>query len=122
MQYMLLVHVDESLIGKLTPEEGKANSRECFEYDRELERRGKYVASNPLMGPDTATVVRMREGKLSMHDGPHVETKEHLGGFILVEARDLNEALDIAANCPMAKFGSIEVRAEMSLEVEERAP
>ena len=116
MQYMLLVHVDQSKMDELTPEQDKANQRECLEYDRELERRGVYVASNPLMGPEASTLVRVRNGKVSMHDGPHVETKEHLGGFILIEARDLNEALDAAQNCPMAKFGSIEVRSSVPME------
>lgn len=115
MQYMLLVHVDEALMQKLTPAEDKANTRACLDYDDELKARGQYVASNALMGPDTSTVVRVRAGQVSMHDGPHVETKEHLGGFILVDARDLNEAIDIAKNCPMAQFGSIEVRSSFDI-------
>lgn len=116
MRYMLLVHVDEQLMRQMTPEEDRANTTACIEYDRELERRGLYVASNALQGPSSATVVRMRNGKVSMTDGPYVETKEHLGGFILIEARDLNEAIRVAQDCPMAKFGSIEVRPELELE------
>lgn len=116
MQYMLLVHVDQSRMDQLTPEQDKANQRECFEYDEELARRGLYVASNPLMKGEASSIVQVRNGTVSMHDGPHVETKEHLGGFILIEARDLNEALDVAQNCPMAKFGSIEVRSSVPMD------
>ncbi len=116
MRYMLLVHVDESLISQLSPEEGRANTAACIAYDRELERRGIYIASNALQGPESGTFVRVRNGKVSMTDGPYVETKEHLGGFIYIEARDLNEAIRVAQDCPMAKFGSIEVRPEMKLE------
>lgn len=117
MRYLLLVHVDEQLMKQMTPAEDRANTEACIAYDQELDRRGLYIASNALQGPETATVVRVRNGKVSMTDGPYVETKEHLGGFILIEARDLNEAVKVAQDCPMANFGSIEVRPELDLEV-----
>lgn len=116
MRYLLLVHIDESLMKQMTPEEDRANTVACIEYDKELDRRGIYVTSSALQGPDSATIVSVRNGKASMTDGPYVETKEHLGGFILIEARDLNEAIKVAQDCPMAKFGSIEVRPELVIE------
>src|SRR5260370_26440149 len=102
MRYMCLVHVDATLMGALSESEGKALTRECIDYDNELSRSGHYILSSALKDPDTAAIVRVRQGKVSMTDGPYVETKEHLGGFLFVEARDLNEAIDIAAKCPMA--------------------
>ena len=116
MQYMCLVHVDGEMMGKLTPKEDKDLTRRSIAYDEALKESGHYVVSNALKGPESATVVRVRDGKVSMHDGPYVETKEHLGGFILFEARDLNEAVAIAEKIPMAGFGSIEIRPEYTLE------
>ncbi len=116
MQYLCLVHVDGTLMSALKPEEGKDLTRRSLAYDEELRKNGHFIAASALQEPETATVVRVRDGKVSMTDGPHVETKEHLGGFILIEARDLNEALAVAQKIPMAAFGSIEVRAEYQLE------
>jgi len=116
MNYLCLVHVDEAMMKALTPEEDREVTRKSIAYDEELQASGHYIASNALQGPETATIVRVRNGKVSMHDGPHVETKEHLGGFILIDARDLNEALSVASKIPMANYGSIEVRPEYELE------
>ena len=116
MNYLCMVHVDESLMKVLTPAEDREVTRKSLAYDEELKASGHYIAANALQGPETATIVRVRNGKVSMHDGPHVETKEHLGGFILIDARDLNEALSIASKIPMASYGSVEVRPELELE------
>lgn len=116
MQYLCMVHVDGAMMAALTPAEDKALTRRSIAYDEELQRSGHFIASNALQGPESATVVRVRDGEVSMTDGPYVETKEHLGGFILIEARDLNEALAVAQKIPMAGFGSIEVRPEYPLE------
>lgn len=116
MQYLCLVHVDSEMMSALTPAEDKALTRRSLAYDETLQQSGHFIAASALQGPETATIVRVRNGKVSMHDGPHVETKEHLGGFILIEARDLNEALAVAQKIPMAGFGSIEVRPEYTLE------
>jgi hypothetical protein len=116
MRYMCLVHIDDELIGALTPEEDRKQQRESIAHDEELTRAGHLVASNALQGPETATVIRVRNGKVSMTDGPYTETKEHLGGFFLLEARDLNEALALAQKAPVARFGSIEVRPSYELE------
>ena len=117
MQYLCMVHVDGAMMSALTPAEDKELTRRSLAYDEELQRSGRFIASNALRGPESATVVRVRNGKVSMTDGPYVETKEHLGGFILIEARDLNEALAVAQKIPMASYGSIEVRPEYPLSV-----
>ena len=116
MQYLCMVHIDGAMMKALTPAEDKGLTRRSLAYDEELQRSGHFIAANALQGPESATVVRVRNGKVSMTDGPYVETKEHLGGFILIEARDLNEALAVAQKIPMAGYGSIEVRPEYPLE------
>jgi hypothetical protein len=79
-------------------------------YNDELRQKGQLIAVQRLQSVDTATTVRVRNGKLSTTDGPFAETKEQLGGFFLIEARDLNEALQIASRLPGARLGCIEVR------------
>jgi hypothetical protein len=116
MQYLCLVHVDGAMMAALTPAEDKQLTRRSLAYDDELRASGHFIAANALQGPETATIVRVRDGKVSMTDGPYVETKEHLGGFILIEARDHAEAVAIAQKIPMAGYGSIEVRPEFALE------
>lgn len=82
----------------------------CFNYVSELQASGHYLGGAPLHPVHTATTVRVRNGQLSMTDGPFAETKEHLAGFYLIEAKDLNEAIHVASKIPPAKYGSIEVR------------
>ncbi len=79
-------------------------------YDDALRKAGHLVVAHALQPVEAATTVRVRNGKLSTTDGPFAETKEQLGGFILIEARDLNEAIQVAAKIPLARRGSIEVR------------
>jgi hypothetical protein len=76
----------------------------------ELKRRGAFVAGDPLTNDDVATTVAVRDGKTLVTDGPFVETREHLGGYYVLDCRDLDEALELAALCPMASVGTIEVR------------
>jgi len=83
---------------------------DCVRYDAEIRASGHCIASEALQPVSTATTVRVRGGKLSVTDGPFAETKEQLAGFYLVEARDLNEAIQIAAKIPPAEVGCIEVR------------
>jgi hypothetical protein len=116
MRYLCLMHVDQSLIDALTPEALAEMDRQNQAYDASLIESGHYVTALALGEPETAKVVRSRGGRVSTTDGPYVETKEHLGGFILIEARDLDEALAIAQRDPMARYGSIEVRPEMGLD------
>lgn len=110
MKYVCLVHVDGEAMAALSAEEGKKLVDDSIEFDWEMRRRGHLILGQPLQSPHTATVVRVRNGKMSSTDGPYVETKEFLGGFFLVEACDLNEAISLAAESPMAAMGSIEVR------------
>ena len=88
--------------------------RDSFEEYREftdaIRRSGHYVGCNRLLPPDAASTVRVRDGRISVTDGPWVETKEQLGGYYLIEARDLNEAIQVAARIPGARFGCVEVR------------
>jgi hypothetical protein len=84
--------------------------RDSMAYDKELEAGGHYIAAEALDAPDSAVIIKVRGGEISTTDGPFSETKEHLGGFILIEARDMNEAIRLAAGIPMARLGTIEVR------------
>jgi len=110
MRYLCLVYFEQKTLDALSESEGAALTRESLAYNEELRKDGHYIVSNALQPVNAATTVRVRSGKMSMTEGPFAETKEHLGGFILVEARDLNEAVQIAAKIPIARLGSIEVR------------
>ena len=110
MKYLCLAWFEGNPIGALPDSEKTALDRDSLAYDRGLEKSGHFIAAQALQSPDTAVIVRVRDGKVSTTDGPFAETKEQLGGFILIEARDLNEAIRIAAGIPIAKFASIEVR------------
>jgi hypothetical protein len=103
MKYLCLVYLDERRLGELPDEE-------CVAYDVQIRNSGHCVASEALESVQTATTVRVRGGKVSVTDGPFAETKEQLAGFYLLEARDLNEAIQLAAKIPPARVGSIEVR------------
>jgi hypothetical protein len=89
--------------------------RDSMNYDKELQDGGHYLAAEALEGPENAVMVKVRAGAISTTDGPFSETKEHLGGFILIEARDMNEAIRLAAGIPLAKLGQIEVRPVFSI-------
>ena len=110
------VYVEEHAFDGMSEAEQKALTRESLAYDDELRRRGHFLGANALQPVNSATTVRVRNSRVSTTDGPFAETKEHLGGYILIEARDLNEAIQIAAKIPMARIGTIEVRPIMHLE------
>jgi hypothetical protein len=110
MKYVCLVFFAPELLDRMSPDELRTLQRESGEYDRELQAGGHLLAAEALQSPDTAVLVKVRAGKVSTTDGPFAETKEHLGGFILVEARDLNDAIRIASGIPLAHLGTIEVR------------
>ena len=110
MKYLCLVYVDENKVKALSESEYDALVAEALAYDEELRRSGHYVVSNALEPVSAATTLRPRKGKVSVTDGPFAETREQLGGFILIEARDLNDALHVAAKIPPARLGCIEVR------------
>ena len=110
MRYICLAYEQESTLNALSPSEWEQLRLETLDYVEELKRSGHHVASAPLESVKSATTVRVRNGRLSTTDGPFTETKETLGGFFMIEARDLNEAIQVAARWPSARFGSIEVR------------
>lgn len=111
MLYICLVHFDDKeVFSRLSEAEKRKLDIASTGYDRELERSGNLIRAQALQAPESAVLVRVRDGKISATDGPFLETKEQLGGFILIEARDLNDAIRIAAGIPLAKHGTIEVR------------
>jgi hypothetical protein len=103
MKYLCLVYGEEKAIQSM-------DDRDCLDYDAAIRASGQCLASESLQPVATATTVRVRNGKVSVTDGPFAETKEYLAGFYLIEARDLNEAIQVAARIPPASVGSIEVR------------
>ena len=110
MQYMCLVYQDEKKLDALSEDELDAVVGACIGWVEELEKSGHHIFSAGLQCVRTATTVRHRNGKVSLTDGPFAETKEFLGGFTLIRATDLNEALHLASKFPAAHLGSIEVR------------
>ena len=116
MKYLCLVYIDEQTMDAMPKAELQAVTRESLAYDEDLRKSGHFIAAQALQPVQTATTIRVRNGKLSMTDGPFAETKEQLGGFIFIEARDLNDALQVASKIPMARLGSIEVRPIMELQ------
>jgi hypothetical protein len=103
MKYLCLVYGEEERIAAM-------DDHECLAYDAGLRDSGRCVASEALEPVATATTVRVRNGRLSVSDGPFAETKEQLAGFYLIEARDLDEAIQLASKIPPAKVGCVEVR------------
>jgi hypothetical protein len=110
MRYICLVYFDPRKLLDMSPEDKAALDRDSGDYDKQLDAAGHLVVAEALKSPREAMTVQVRDGRMSTTDGPFMETKEVLGGFILVQARDLNEAVRIAAGIPLAKLGSIEVR------------
>ena len=107
MKYLCLVYSDEEKLHSL-PESPK--DAECLAYDGKIRKSGHMIAGEALQPVQTATTVRVRNGRMSVTDGPFAETKEQLAGFWMIEARDLDDAIQIAAGIPAARVGSIEVR------------
>jgi hypothetical protein len=110
MRYLCLIYDEEATIDAMPKDEGDAFMGEYFAFTEGIRESGQYVAGEALHPVATATTVRIRNGKLSTTDGPFAETREQLGGFYLIEARDLNEAIQVAAKIPSARIGSIEIR------------
>jgi hypothetical protein len=110
VKYLCLVYADEANVAALPRSEWDAVVVENLELCEELRRSGHFVSAAPLAPVRTAATVRVRNGKLSTTDGPFAETKEQLGGYYLIEARDLNEAIQVAGRIPGARWGSVEVR------------
>ena len=103
MKYLCLVYLEEKKLDQVP-------DSECLAFSEGLKKGGRRIAAEALQSVDTATTVRVRNGKVSMTDGPFAETKEQLAGFYLVDAKDLDEAVELASKIPPARIGSIEVR------------
>ena len=112
MKYMLLIYMHEDAMSE---EERQSCYRESTQLAHDLQARGQYISANPLQPVAMATSVRVREGKRVVTDGPFAETREQLGGYFLVEARDLNEAIAVASKIPAARKGTVEVRPVMEI-------
>jgi hypothetical protein len=110
MKYICLVYLVENDMSAMTKREADVCTDESLAYDEALRKAAHLIVAHALHPVEAATTVRVRNGKLSATDGPFAETTEQLGGFILIEARDLNEAIPMAAKIPLARRGSIEVR------------
>jgi hypothetical protein len=115
MQYLCLIYTDEGADARMTREEGQAVMGEYFAFTEGIKKSGHYVGGNPLQPTKTASTVRVRQGKMSTTDGPFAETKEQLGGYYLIEAKDLNDAIQVASKIPAARSGSVEVRPIMKM-------
>lgn len=115
MRFLCLVYFEPAMWDSISPEEDIRLTDDSLAYDVVLANGGHFVAANALQPTDTATTLRVRDGQVTTKDGPFAETKEVLGGFILIEARDKQEALALAAGIPMARHGSIEVRPVLEL-------
>jgi len=113
MKYMMLIYGEENALGE-------AERSECYKesaaYARELHARGQFLATAPLYPTSTATSVRVREGKRLVTDGPFAETREQLGGFFLIEAENLDKAIEIAGGIPAGRWGTVEIRPVIEVE------
>jgi len=110
MRFLCVVYFEPETLAALSPSEKATLDRDSLAYNDELRGNGQYIAAEALELVARARTVRVRRGKMSVTDGPFAETKEVVGGFILIEAAGMDEALEIAAGIPLAKLGSIEVR------------
>jgi hypothetical protein len=116
MKYMCLIYYDEKNLDSLSKKEFEALVDEALDYDVDLQEKGQSLARGALQSIQTATSIRIGDGKTSITDGPFVETKEQLGGIVVIEANDLNEAIQIASKLPPARLGGVEVRPIRELE------
>lgn len=110
MKYLCLIYESERELNGLSREEWQVLRQETLDFVESLRARGQLIDARPLQSASTAATLRLRNGKLTVTDGPFAETKEHIGGFFLIEASNLDEAVQIAAQWPSALLGTIEVR------------
>jgi hypothetical protein len=116
MKFMCLVLLDSEVTKTMTDADWRKLGADSLDYDVKLFRDGTYLAAQALQSPDTARTVRVRKGEAIVTDGPFIETREQVAGFILVEARDMEHAVEIAKGVPIAKIGAVEVRPEYLIE------
>lgn len=121
MKYLLLCCMEEKKLEALSKSECQTLMEETSAYCEALQKGGHLAVAEPLESVQAAMTVRVRQGQLSVTDGPFAETKEQIGGFFLINARDLNEAIQIASRFPSARFGSMEVRPVLDRQAPERA-
>jgi len=110
MRYLCLIYAEETKVGTMSQSEASAFTGEYVAFSEGIQKSGHFLGGEALQPAHTATTLRLRNGKVSTTDGPFAETKEQLGGFYLINARDLNEAIQVASRIPSARLGSIEVR------------
>ena len=110
MRYLCLIYAEEKMVGTMTKAESDALSGEYFAFTEVIRKSGHLLGGEALEPVHAATTLRVRNGKMSTTDGPFAETKEQLGGYYLIKARDLHEAIQVASRIPSARLGSIEVR------------
>ncbi len=122
MKYLCLVYYDEKIINAMTQSEWQALNEECVACGEDLRGSGHMIGGNALHPTTTATSLRVRDGKTLITDGPFAETKEQLAGFYMLEARDLNEVIQLVSKIPPAKLGCVEIRPirELNPAVDER--
>jgi len=111
MKYLYMIYLDADTMEALPADELEAVQEEAGAYTEELQASGRLLSSEALEPAGSAATVRVRNGDLSVTDGPYAETKEQLGGIVAIEAHDLNEAIQVASKDPAARYGSVEVRA-----------
>jgi len=115
MKYICLGYIDEKQWEKVPERERNAVMDQCFNYDDELRRRGHFAGGEALQGRDSAVTLRFRDGSVQATDGPYAETKEQIGGILILEARDLNEAIQIMSRHPGVRVGPFEIRPAADL-------
>jgi hypothetical protein len=116
MKYILLVHHDEEAFGKRSETEREQMLQESVQLANQLHSNGQYLSAAPLHPSSETTCVKVRDGKRFVTDGPFAETREQLGGYFLIDAKDLDEAVDIAARIPGGRIGTVEVRPVTEVE------
>lgn len=110
MKYLCLIYASEIDWANMPKQQMESVNKEYFDFTNDIKKSGQYIGGDALQPTSTATTVRVRQGKISTTDGPFAETKEQLGGYYLIDAKDLNAAIQVAARIPSARDGSIEVR------------
>ena len=125
MKYICLGYIEPNKFETMTEPERNAMMDECFSYDDELRKNGHFAGGEALQGPQSAATLRWKDGKVSITDGPYAETKEQIGGILILEARDLNHAIQLMSKHPGVKAGPFEIRpaadlGEMIRESEQR--
>ena len=117
MKFLCLAYEEERVLTQLTQDEWRALRKETLDFVDDLRQKGILLDARPLQSATNASTVRIREGAVQVTDGPFAETKEQLAGFYLIESRDLNEAIQLAAKIPAARVGSVEVRPVRQLDI-----